>query len=151
MTQVLDGRLADAHDTLQRLRGVVDSFPDTTISAAYGLTRLAQQSKTYHWSEAVESAVDIRRTLRPLGVEAGFGYGLLALAYHHMAQRDDSRAARQCRLWWLRAKTLVPQEGLIDRFPELWALVEDSNSPVEQDHSDESLHRRPPNNIDLAL
>ena len=114
---VLDGRLADADDTLQRLRGAVDSFPGTTISGSYRLARLAQQSRTHHWEEAVESSVDTRETLCPLGIDAGFGYGLLALAYQHMANRGDRRAARQCRLWWLRATTLVPRGGSDRPFP----------------------------------
>ena len=124
ITQFADGRLSDADATLARLRGVVEQFPDTPISATYHLARLTQQVRTNHWSDAVERSADMIRDLRPLGVDAGFGYALMALSYQKLEEHKRQGMNRHAKLWWLRATTLLPQRALIDRYSELASLAD---------------------------
>lgn len=122
------GRLSDADDSIRRLRGAVEPYPDTTLSAAYRLAQLAQQVRTHHFAEGAGENGDLIEALRPLGVEAGYGHALMALCYYH--QKDDGSgpevqpANQSTRLWWERATLLLPEATLLKRYPELEPLTE---------------------------
>lgn len=125
-------RLSDADDSIRRLRGAVEPYPDTTISAAYRLAQLAQQVRTHHFAEGVTENDDLLEVLRPLGVEAGYGHALMALCHYHY--REDAVAADgeagvpsvsdKARVWWGRATLLLPADTLVKRYPELAILTE---------------------------
>jgi hypothetical protein len=121
-------RLSDADDSIRRLRGAVEPFKDTTISAAYRLAQLAQQVRTHHFAEGAEENDDLIEALRPLGIEAGYGHALLALCHYKQNQRDgeaDPQPSRDAaRLWWDRATLLLPPATLLQRYPELAPLTE---------------------------
>ncbi len=123
-------RLSDADDSIRRLRGAVEAFPDTSISAAYRLAQLAQQVRTNHFSEAVNENDDLLEALRPLGVEAGYGHALMALCHYHYPteaealQTTEPQTHEKARLWWDRATLLLPPKTLLQRYPELAPLTE---------------------------
>ncbi len=122
IAELADGRLSDADDTLSRLRPALGKFPHTPISAGYHLARLIQQVRTNHWAEAAEGSTAMIDHLRPLGVDAGFGYALTALAYHRLEGGQGEPVDRPATKWWSYATTLLPRGVLIDRFPELEPL-----------------------------
>lgn len=105
--------LADADDALRKVRGQLDSYAGTSLEATYHLARLFQHVRTHHFADALETAPDMIAHLRPLGVEAGYGHGLLALCFR------ESDEAEEARTWWHRATTLLPESALVQRFPEL--------------------------------
>ncbi len=118
--------LSDADDALRRLRGAVETFGNSPISAAYRMLRLAQQVRTHHFAEGVEDSGGLTEALRPLGVEAGYGHALMALCHYHYvdpdADPDQSRASAV--KWWEQATLLMPPDALVQRFPELSPLME---------------------------
>jgi len=143
-------RLADADDALRKLRGQRELERDPSLAGAYALARLLQDARTGHYADAIEHAEDTAEALKPLGVEAGYGHGLLALCYHQLAQRaatpdaaegkadgqterqatdhaadatrDAQRLREAVRRWWDGATILIPPAALTFRFPELAAL-----------------------------
>jgi len=121
-------RLSDADDSIRRLRGAVEAFPDTTISATYRLAQLAQQVRTHHFAEGVKENDDLLDALRPLGVEAGYGHALMALCHYHDPTQgetaDDATAHDAAKQWWGRATLLLPSHTLLSRYPELKPLTE---------------------------
>jgi hypothetical protein len=124
-------RLSDADDTIRRLRGAVEPFPGTPISAGYRLARLAQQVRTHHFAEGAQENADLVEALRPLGVEAGYGHALMALCHYRMYEGLDAHdtaagpsAQDSARLWWDRATLLLPIDALLKRYPELEPLAE---------------------------
>lgn len=122
MAQLASHHLTDADETLRRLRQVVDAYRQTTISAAYRLANLIQQIQTNHFADAVAEPGDLLEELRPLGVDAGYGHALLALAYSRM---DDAAQRAQAGLWWARATRLLSPPALCDRFGELAPLTQE--------------------------
>ncbi len=117
VAQLINGQLTDADDALRRLRGQIDVHP--AVNATFRFAQLVQQVRTHHWTDAAAFAsADLVDQLRPLGVEGGFGYGLVALACHRLAQ-DDPHYHHQALLWWSRATLLLPIGTLVDRFAEL--------------------------------
>ena len=126
-------QLADADDALRKLRPTADTLPPGPIPAGYHLARLVQDVRTGHYAEAIEHADDTAKQLQPLGVHAGYGYGLLAFCHHELAQRSDDpghantqRSAAQTL--WHRATLLVPPAALCFRYRELAALPQDANT-----------------------
>lgn len=122
--QVAQGYLADADDALRKLRPVAEERPNSQISASYALARLIQDVKTGHFSEAVEHAGQTAEQLRPLGVEAGYGHGLLAyccdqIASHLQDPEDAERHRDAAARWWRSATLLIPPAALAYRFHEL--------------------------------
>lgn len=121
-------RLSDADDSIRRLRGAVEPFKDTTISAAYRLAQLAQQVRTHHFAEGAQENGDLIDALRPLGIEAGYGHALLALCHykqnHHGNEAGAPPAHDAAKLWWGRATLLLPPDSLLQRYPELVPLTE---------------------------
>lgn len=119
-------RLSDADDSIRRLRGAVEPYAHTPISAAYRLVQLTQQVRTHHFDQGVEESQGLVDDLRPLGVEAGYGHALLALCHYHHPQNDNDTQDHQqaARTWWQQATLLLPPDTLIKRFPELAPLTE---------------------------
>ena len=120
------GRLADGDDILRRLRGQAESSNDPSLGAAFRLARLVQDVNTGHYADAIEEADDTANALIPLGVEAGYGYALLALccallAEHDPSLEDDRRIdlAKQAKAHWNKATLLIPPAALVYRYPEL--------------------------------
>ena len=118
MAQLQADHLADADDTLRRLRNSIETFADTVVSAGYRLARLIQQVRTNHFADAVDQAPTLLDELRPLGIEAGYGHALMALSY----LRTEDDPAPQAQLWWSRATLLMPADTLVNRFAELNSL-----------------------------
>ena len=122
-------RLADADDALRKLRGTADTLPPGPIAAGYHLARLVQDVRTGHFTEAAEQAGHTAAQLRPLGVHAGYGYGLLAYCQHQAAARcDDEQTAHTARRaaakLWHQATLLVPPAALAFRYRELRAMLD---------------------------
>lgn len=127
MAELQCERLLDADNTLRRLRGPVESgmYPQP-IPALYRLAELMQQVHTHHYAEAVRGAPRLIRQLRPLGVSAGFGFALVALACRMLDDHavDCHDAPEAAVRWWKRATLLVPAARLVERFPSLAVLSE---------------------------
>lgn len=134
-------RLADADESLRKLRGAIEQLHEPTLSASYQMARLLQDVRTGHYADAVEQAEDTAQQLKPLGVEAGYGHGLLALCYQQLSLHDpaadnDQRAAlaRHARTWWDRATLLIPPAALLFRHPDLRPLTAAQNTPTTPHH-----------------
>jgi len=129
--QLATDRLADADDTLRRLRGQIETLNVPALEAEYRLVCLIQQVRTNHWSDAATQAnehwID---QLRPLGLEAGFGYALLALSHLKQGSPQNPSENDQAEAWWSRATLLLPVRVLVDRFEELDQIAQ--LIPVEQ-------------------
>ena len=123
MAQLANDQLIDADDDLRRLRIHTDVLRHPTIDAAYRFAQLIQQVRTNHWAEVVHDAPQLVDHLRPLGVDAGYGYALTALSYYKLAatdQPDQSQTpSSNAGQWWSRATLLLPVGALVDRFAEL--------------------------------
>lgn len=127
-----EGRLADGDDALRRLRGEPNINKNGALLASYTLARLLQDVRTGHFADAIEHADDTAEALKPLGIEAGYGHGLLALCYQQLADRqakdpdatnplDQIGLARQS---WQRATLLLPSAALLFQYPELAPLAD---------------------------
>ncbi|MFN3166045.1 MAG: hypothetical protein ACE37H_03165 [Phycisphaeraceae bacterium] len=123
-------RLADADDALRKLRGQIDQAKDDGLKANYRWARLLQDVRTGHYADATEHAEQTAAALQPLGVDAGYGHGLLALCYHQLALHEpDADAARRADLadhatrWWDKATLLIPPAALVFRHPDLGPLL----------------------------
>ncbi|MEM6554001.1 MAG: hypothetical protein AAF750_17940, partial [Planctomycetota bacterium] len=126
-------RLGDADEELRRVRGVVEGFGEVgggasqatalraeereRLAAGYAYAGLVQDVVTHHFAEAVERGDGLVERLRPMGMEAGYGYGLMALC--HWKVGDEAGARR----WWTRAVLLVPGEALVGRYAVLGELA----------------------------
>ena len=132
MAALRTGRLADGDDILRKLRGQTESSDDPTLAAAFQLARLVQDVHTGHYADAVQAGDDTAKALVPLGVEAGFGYALLAhccaqLAEHAPSADDAERAAltRRAKHHWHQATLLIAPAALVYRYPELQPLMQE--------------------------
>lgn len=121
-------RLSDADDSIRRLRGAVEPYKDTSIGAAYRLAQLAQHVRTHHFAEGASENDDLLDALRPLGIEAGYGHALMALCHYHGRGHESEQVATDAidhaKRWWNRATLLLPEDTLIQRYPELTPLTE---------------------------
>ena len=118
-------RLSDADDAIRRLRGPIEPFNNTPISAAYRLAQLTQQVRTHHFEEGVQESGGLIEALRPLGVDAGYGHALMALCHFHTdANTSDNAASDAAKNWWQQATLLLPPNTLLQRYPELQPLTE---------------------------
>ena len=127
MAQLASDQLVDADETLRRLRGSVERYKETPISASYRLANLIQQARTNHYADAVATSPTLLDDLRPLGVDAGFGHALMALAYFQSPEpaesTEDQKTYREhAAEWWSRATLLLPIPLLVGRFAELEPL-----------------------------
>lgn len=127
IAQLSDDRLADADDAIRRLRGITDQLQEPVIKAGLQFAELLQQVRTHHYIDAIAASDTLIERLRPLGVDAGMGYGLMALAYLQLKRRSDEPQPYEehARTWWRRATLLLPVPQLLERYPEL-QLVADS-------------------------
>ncbi|MCC7147189.1 MAG: hypothetical protein IT443_12150 [Phycisphaeraceae bacterium] len=87
MALLATDRLSDADEALRRFRGVVESGQGNLLGALYRLAELYQMVRTNHFADAVGRAAVLVEDLRPLGLEAGYGYALMALAYYRQGVR----------------------------------------------------------------
>ena len=123
---LFDDRLAEADDALRKLRDE-DERAAPAIRAGVAFARLLQAARTYRVDELIamgDAAID---TLRPMGVEAGYGYALMAWAHEQRRcqprEYDDTASlAERGRAWWRRATTLLPAEAIAFRLPETRGL-----------------------------
>lgn len=132
-------RLADGDEALRKLRGRAEASSDPTVAASYQMARLVQDVKTGHYADAADHAEQTAEALQPLGIEAGYGHGLLALCFHQLAEHDPSadtdqrrRLTELARKWWDKATLLIPPAALVFRYPDLYPMIE-------------PLHRHPSN------
>ncbi|MBI1368460.1 MAG: hypothetical protein GC162_07370 [Planctomycetes bacterium] len=107
-------RLADADDEIRSLARA-DLAPIESAMLTTG--RLYQQIKTHHFEDAAAADDRIVEQLRPLGVDAGYAYGLIAAAFQ---QRADDAAARK---WWRRATLLLSPAAIMNDLPETKSLA----------------------------
>ncbi|MBI1375152.1 MAG: hypothetical protein GC159_20730 [Phycisphaera sp.] len=107
-------RLADADDEIRSLRNAsLGPYEAAVLTTAH----LYQQIKTNHHDDAADLADEAIDRLHPLGIEAGYGYGLIATAFHF---RGDADAAGR---WWRRATMLIPGHAIAYDLPETVAML----------------------------
>jgi hypothetical protein len=182
-------RLTDADDALRRLRSAAaaaqrgdesggDSGGDgpAPSDAARGaleaaratlhLANLVQCVRTGHCADAADLAPGLIAQLRPLGLDAGYGYALLALAYYELARRQRGPEAEgapavapdatapevsdDAARWWARATLLLPPAALIARYPELAVLARDPHLAAATSASDPPGPTEPPEPPDAS-
>lgn len=80
-------RLADADDGLRKLRSLADQPRSSSTRAMYMFAKLFQSVRTGHYDDATALADGLTDALRPLGVDAGYGHGLMAYSFHQMSTR----------------------------------------------------------------
>lgn len=133
MAELGADRLTDADTSLRRLRAAVEPYRKTPIGGSYRLASLIQQSRTHHDADAVEGAGELLDELRPLGIDAGFGHALMALAYVRLGESQSPPAGwrEHAALWWSRATLLVSVERLVERFDDLRIAVTKLAPPRE--------------------
>lgn len=126
MAELQCDRLLDADDTLRRMKGAVEAGQFAQpVPALYRLAELMQQVHTHHYAEAMHDAPRLVRQLRPLGVTAGYGFALAALACRMLQDHAQVAGADDAaRRWWSRATLLVPVTRLTERFPAVGVLAE---------------------------
>ncbi len=115
-------RLADADDELRRLRDLADVRSPGPLSAAFAFAQLWQMVATNHFEDAMALRGRLVDRLRPLGVEAGYAYALMAHAVHHAplgVTTDDQDRSMQAQTWWHRATLLLSPSALLGRLPVL--------------------------------
>jgi hypothetical protein len=123
VAQFLCDRLLDGDVSIRRLRADVNESTHPAALAAIRLAELLQRVRTHHFADALEVEPGLLQDLRPLGLEAGYGYGLIALCHvKQLGAADPALAARHASLarkWWADATLLLPASVLTRRLPEL--------------------------------
>jgi tetratricopeptide (TPR) repeat protein len=127
LAALFDDRLAEADDSLRRIR-VEDEPEGSPLRSTVGIARLLQQARTYRVDDIIENRGDAIDRMRPLGVEAGYAYALIAWAHEQRRRQprehDDVHSlADQVRVWWERATTLLPAAVIARRLPETAELA----------------------------
>jgi tetratricopeptide (TPR) repeat protein len=147
-------RLTDGDDALRQVRQNLDPDESNMLAAAYHFAQLLQEVRTHHYREATQRGKSVIDQLRPLGVDAGFGYALMAWCHHRQQQRENEQAESDQtaepsrdfdermnadadetvdassthqqwqRYWWHNATLLVSPTAIVYRFPELSPLAE---------------------------
>lgn len=121
IASLMTDRLSDADEALRRLRGPIEPLQAGPIGATYRFASMLQAVRTAHYAEAIEESDGLLESLRPLGVDAGYGHALLAWCYR---QRNDEGDAQQAEHWWDRATRLISESQLVQRLPELRGMVQ---------------------------
>lgn len=114
MSLLHEERLADADAALRR------SDPGNTAPlgrAMSAFARLYQSMRTNQFDQIVESPERLPQQLRPLGLDAGYGYGMVAAAMHAHGRHDE--AAR----WWKLATLLLPASTIMNAIEETRPLA----------------------------
>ena len=124
---LMDDQLADADDAIRGLRHVREDYKNTVLSASVFFAELLQCVKTNSFEEGIGMAEKGLEELRPMGIEAGYGHGLIALCYVKHGEfggewKDEHENG--VKLWWERAKCLIEEKYLLRKLPELGAVVE---------------------------
>lgn len=122
MALLASDQLTDADNQLRRLRNMLDRFKNSPIQGGFHLASLYQQIRTNHFRDAADQQQDMMDKLRPLGIDAGLGYALLALACYQSAAHADDPLINDAQRWWDHATLLLPLATLVKRFPELHAI-----------------------------
>ncbi|MCC7408952.1 MAG: hypothetical protein IT442_12845 [Phycisphaeraceae bacterium] len=126
-------RLSDGDEAIRRLRHVRESGGIPALAAMHRFAELYQMIRTNHFADAIEGEANLAEDLRPLGVEAGYGYGLMALAHYRLDQwRVDVDELSETAAglpgaaghWWSMATLLLSPAAAAVRFPELGQLIE---------------------------
>ncbi len=110
------GELTDAIELIGRIERVTMPQP---LRAACDLVRLFQQVLMGQVEDAAAN-LDERREFfqRQLSTRAGYAYGLLALAQHHLGRTEEAAAM------WRDATTLIPAERLVHQFELLKPMTD---------------------------
>ena len=130
--QLMGDRLTDGDDALRRLRGTMAPYEQTPIGAGYRLAALIQQVRTNHFADAVAESADLAESLRPLGVDAGFGYALMALSHYMTGSPPNDAPDSPAAVWWARATMLLAPSVLIGRFDELGCIAHLPATPLPE-------------------
>lgn len=133
MALLSNDQLADADDKLRKLRLQAGKQPPP-VKALIRLADLIQMARTYHFSDVVELEEGAREMFRPLGVEAGYAYGLLAFARDRLALQEGDAQAREAHnqaadKWWQMATLLVSPARIVERFGALNVLLSRRATP----------------------
>jgi hypothetical protein len=130
MVALTSGRLTDGDDILRRVRGQAETSHDPSLAAMFKLAGLVQDVQTGHYADAIDHERDTTQALTPLGIEAGYGYALLALCGVLLARHDPHiDAAKRAELidrakrHWNDATLLIPPAALVHRYPELNKVI----------------------------
>ncbi|HAI10936.1 MAG TPA: hypothetical protein DCM28_04485 [Phycisphaerales bacterium] len=128
--QLFNDELASADTNLRKLRPMAMELKNSPMAATYHYAALLQHVSTYHFTEAIEeNRDDLVENLRPLGVEAGHGYALLAWSCYQLSLRQadslqfNDELMEQTRHWWHKATLLLSTQKLLKRQPQLKALA----------------------------
>ena len=132
-------QLADADDALRTMRGQHHQQPDNPLTASLNFAELLQAVTTYHWQDGTADNQPGQTDLwidrfRPLGMDAAYGYALVALCHIKHAetlQHQDPPPAPQtlthaqtiAQHWWHHATTLLQPQHIIHKFPQLEELA----------------------------
>lgn len=109
-----EDRLTDADEALRKTAGQeLNPLSDAMLAFA----RAYQQVKTHQVEALVERPEALPVKLRPLGFDAGHGYGLVAAAMR--ARGDEAGAMR----WWKLATLLLPAPVIMNALPETRTLA----------------------------
>jgi len=130
------GRLADGDEALRKVRGAAESSTDPTLAASVRMARLVQDVHTGHYADAISEAEQTEAALLPLGIDAAYGHGLLALCFHHLSERDPAadapqkqQLAERAKALWDKATLLIPASALVYRHPDLKPLLHPPTDP----------------------
>ncbi|MAX27656.1 MAG: hypothetical protein CMJ19_24435 [Phycisphaeraceae bacterium] len=124
--QLFNDELTSADTNLRKLRPLAMEMSASPISATYHYAALLQQVSTFHYADAVaENKDELVDRLRPLGVEAGHGYALMAWSCYQLSLREPESTTwmQQARDWWHKATLLLSTQKLLARQDELKALA----------------------------
>jgi tetratricopeptide (TPR) repeat protein len=151
IAMLANDELSDADDRLRKLR-LQAGRQTPVLKALISLADLIQITRTYHYADALAIEQNAEEMFRPLGVEAGFGYALLAYARQQLAEREIKQSAvadftqslepgqeqpmppGQAHLQaadqlWGKATLLVSPQRIVDRFPMLSTLLSRPATP----------------------
>lgn len=144
--QLFNDELTTADNNIRKLRPLAIELKNSPVSATFYYAALLQHVRTLHFSEAVEENRDtLVERLRPLGVEAGHGYALLAWSFFQLANRrpDEPQRMQQALDWWHKATLLMPTAKLLARQEDLKSLAAyaayGSDQPSQEQLADEPL------------
>ena len=113
MARLACDELADADQDVRRGRRNIGQSAE--LDALLCWAELWQHVATNHDAEALRVGARALDRLRPLGVEAACGYGLLALAAHRAGEAVPGGDAEGAAEWWRRATLLMPPAAMARR------------------------------------
>jgi len=109
------GQITDAVELVDRLTR--QTLPDS-LRAQVEVLALFREVMMGHPDLGAAKADERAELFRThLGTHAGYGYGLLAAAFHALDQPE------RARMYWHKATLLIPAEQLVNRFGELRKII----------------------------